>query len=112
MYSAVDLKLHCQPGHWAAGKNCRKIREMSVVVIGGGISGLVAAHRLASQGIKVNLVEKSSRLGGWIESKRMGSMNSLFESGPRTLRPTGLAGMETLHLVYLFYLVLMIMLVR
>src|SRR3954452_7309906 len=35
-----------------------------VVVVGGGISGLAAAHRLAGAGARVTLLEASSRLGG------------------------------------------------
>ncbi len=36
----------------------------NIIVIGGGISGLTAAHRLSKDGIKVTLVESSDRLGG------------------------------------------------
>ncbi|WP_046504835.1 protoporphyrinogen oxidase [Streptomyces odonnellii] len=35
-----------------------------VVVIGGGIAGLAAAHRLLGAGVEVTLVEATSRLGG------------------------------------------------
>lgn len=35
-----------------------------VVVIGGGISGLAAAHRLAGHGLAVTLLESSDQLGG------------------------------------------------
>ncbi|MEU2157258.1 protoporphyrinogen oxidase [Streptomyces sp. NPDC019396] len=35
-----------------------------VVVIGGGIAGLAAAHRLLSTGVRVTLLEASDRLGG------------------------------------------------
>lgn len=35
-----------------------------VAVIGGGVSGLAAAHYLARQGLKVDLYEASDRLGG------------------------------------------------
>ncbi|SHM77174.1 protoporphyrinogen oxidase [Actinacidiphila paucisporea] len=35
-----------------------------VVVIGGGIAGLAAAHRLAGSGARVTLLEASARLGG------------------------------------------------
>ena len=37
-----------------------------VVVIGGGITGMVAARRLASAGAEVTLLERSSRLGGLV----------------------------------------------
>ncbi|MFG2876970.1 protoporphyrinogen oxidase [Streptomyces sp. NPDC048337] len=35
-----------------------------VVVIGGGIAGLAAAHRLLSEGVRVTLLEAGPRLGG------------------------------------------------
>jgi oxygen-dependent protoporphyrinogen oxidase len=35
-----------------------------VVVIGGGIAGLAAAHRLLGSGVRVTLIEASHRLGG------------------------------------------------
>ncbi|WP_251056033.1 protoporphyrinogen oxidase [Streptomyces sp. ISL-94] len=39
-----------------------------VVVIGGGIAGLAAAHRLLSQGVRVTLLEAGHRLGGKLRS--------------------------------------------
>jgi oxygen-dependent protoporphyrinogen oxidase len=39
-----------------------------VVVVGGGISGLAAALRLADSGVNVTLVEQSDRLGGKIRT--------------------------------------------
>ncbi|MCA6090594.1 protoporphyrinogen oxidase [Streptomyces sp. SCA3-4] len=39
-----------------------------VVVIGGGISGLAAAHRLLEGGARVTLMEDSARLGGKLHS--------------------------------------------
>ncbi|MGC9666548.1 protoporphyrinogen oxidase [Planosporangium sp. 12N6] len=37
---------------------------MRIVVVGGGISGLAAAHRLVERGAEVVLVEQADRLGG------------------------------------------------
>jgi oxygen-dependent protoporphyrinogen oxidase len=57
-----------------------------IVVIGGGISGLAAAHRVVelnsekSLGIEVALVEASHRLGGAIATERIGDF--LVEAGP------------------------------
>lgn len=39
-------------------------RTSHVVVIGGGIAGLAAAHRLLGSGVRVTLIEASGRLGG------------------------------------------------
>jgi oxygen-dependent protoporphyrinogen oxidase len=39
-------------------------RPAHVVVVGGGIAGLAAAHRLLAEGVAVTLVEATARLGG------------------------------------------------
>jgi len=53
-----------------------------IVVIGGGISGLAAAHRLVelSPGAQVTLIEASSRLGGTIRTDERDGF--LLERGP------------------------------
>ncbi|KAG9102644.1 oxygen-dependent protoporphyrinogen oxidase [Ceratobasidium sp. 370] len=82
----------------------------TVGVLGGGISGLSAAfhlsRRLASnQGIKIVLLEKTKRLGGWIQSDnaavQVGSKtySVVLEAGPRTLRPKSLEMLELVHLL-------------
>ena len=38
--------------------------KKSVIVIGGGIAGLAAAHKLARDGYGVTLLESGSKLGG------------------------------------------------
>lgn len=48
---------------------CRtKQRRQSVIVIGGGISGVAAAHILRRAGFKVVLLESRDRLGGRIHT--------------------------------------------
>ncbi|XP_045436303.1 protoporphyrinogen oxidase isoform X2 [Pipistrellus kuhlii] len=72
----------------------------TVVVLGGGISGLAASYHLsrAPTAPKVVLVEGGERLGGWIRSVR-GPGGAVFELGPRGIRPAGARGARTLLLV-------------
>ena len=57
-----------------------------IIVIGGGIAGLAAAHRLAelasanSLNLDIKLLEASARLGGSIATERVGDF--LVEAGP------------------------------
>ena len=52
-----------------------------IVVVGGGITGLAAAHRLIQLGQKnVTLIEASGRLGGTIQTKNRDGF--LIERGP------------------------------
>jgi oxygen-dependent protoporphyrinogen oxidase len=51
-----------------------------VVIIGGGISGLAAAHRLGEQEVNVTLLEASARLGGTIQTEHRDGF--LLERGP------------------------------
>lgn len=64
-----------------------------VVIIGGGIAGLAAAHRLAqtAPGLAVTLIESDSRLGGKIVTARVDGF--VIEGGPDTFlsyKPRGL----------------------
>ena len=69
------------------------------IVLGGGIGGLSAAYYLLNSGLRnVTLIEASSRLGGWIKTTRT-PKGFIFEHGPRTVRPKGLAGQNTLQLI-------------
>ncbi|MFD0577957.1 flavin-containing monooxygenase [Dactylosporangium darangshiense] len=44
-------------------------REVEVAVVGAGMSGLLAAHRLAQSGVPVTVYEKNSDVGGtWFEN--------------------------------------------
>lgn len=50
-------------------RNAQPVRRAAVV--GGGISGLVAARRLLQQGFRVTLIESSARVGGQVESREV-----------------------------------------
>ena len=56
-----------------------------VVIIGGGLSGLRLAARLAAQGVDFQLLEGRDRLGGRIESATAG--NSHYDLGPTWFWP-------------------------
>ena len=53
-----------------------------IVVVGGGISGLAAAHRLVELGVEkqITLIEASGRLGGTLETQHRDGF--LIERGP------------------------------
>ncbi|KAJ5090165.1 hypothetical protein N7532_008849 [Penicillium argentinense] len=65
-------------------------RAYHAAVVGGGITGLTAAWKLARDPkcTQVTLYEKSTRLGGWMESEKIpvDGGHVVFEYGPRTLR--------------------------
>jgi len=75
----------------------------SIAILGGGITGLSSAFHLSRRypSSKITLIEKSNRLGGWIQSKRVkiavpgGDVgNVVLEMGPRTLRVQSKAVLE------------------
>jgi oxygen-dependent protoporphyrinogen oxidase len=77
-----------------------------VVVVGGGIAGLAAAHRLVelnnetSLGLEVMLLEASPRLGGVIATEKIGDF--IVEAGPDsfiTEKPSALRLCERLCIV-------------
>lgn len=74
-----------------------------VAVLGGGITGLASAYYLTREfpHAKVTVYESGARLGGWLHSKYVEVDNGkiLFESGPRTLRPSGGGGFVTATLI-------------
>ncbi|KAE8588827.1 hypothetical protein XENTR_v10022762 [Xenopus tropicalis] len=74
--------------------------QRTVVVAGGGISGLTACYHLAKDASvpKVILLEGSSRLGGWMRSTRTED-GAVFEHGPRGIRPGGTVGRNTLCMI-------------
>jgi protoporphyrinogen/coproporphyrinogen III oxidase len=54
-----------------------------VIVVGGGIAGLTAAHELAKAGVDFRLLESTEHWGGLIKSERIGGF--LLDAGPDTL---------------------------
>jgi len=58
----------------------------SVIIIGGGVSGLACAYRLKKLGVPVTLLEASPRVGGLIETVEKDGF--LFESGPQSFQGT------------------------
>lgn len=73
---------------------------MSKLILGGGISGLSAAYYLTKRNPlqKLMLLEASDHCGGWIKSTKY-EEGYIFEQGPRTIRPHGIKGANTLELV-------------
>jgi len=72
---------------------------MTHLVVGGGVAGLTAAHYLSKlpSTKRIVLLEGSNRLGGWIDTTRHKD-GVITEGGPRTLRPAGQVGANTLAL--------------
>ena len=72
---------------------------MKISVIGGGISGLTSAFYCSklSKVSSIKVFESSNRLGGWVQTTK--SDNFIFEHGPRTIRPAGPQGANTLELI-------------
>jgi oxygen-dependent protoporphyrinogen oxidase len=56
---------------------------LDVLVIGAGISGLTTAFHLARSGLRVAVLEASSRVGGSLETRTAGPWR--FETGPNTV---------------------------
>ncbi|MFN2431454.1 MAG: protoporphyrinogen oxidase, partial [Gemmatimonadota bacterium] len=53
---------------------------MSVAVVGGGVTGLAAAHRLARLGVETLLLERADRWGGVVRTEEVEGF--LLEAGP------------------------------
>jgi protoporphyrinogen/coproporphyrinogen III oxidase len=70
-----------------------------IVILGAGITGLSLAWYLKKRfqdNIKITILEKSPRPGGWIQT--IEKKGFLFELGPHSCRPAG-TGVATLRLV-------------
>src|SRR5512141_231899 len=59
------------------------MKSKSVIVIGAGIGGIVAATHLARHGIKVTVIEKNSHAGGRCD--RIHRSGHQFDTGPTLL---------------------------
>ena len=69
-------------------------------ILGAGMSGLSAAF-YALENPKLSsivMLEASNRVGGWVRSKQEPD-GTIFEQGPRTIRPIGASGKNTLELM-------------
>lgn len=74
----------------------------NVIVLGGGISGLSCAYYLSKLGKnsikRITVIEKCQNFGGLIKTTKFPD-DTIFEHGPRSLRPAGFSGLNTLKLV-------------
>lgn len=59
---------------------------LDLIVVGAGLSGLVAAHRALRAGLQVRVIEAASRPGGVIGSVQRDGF--LFERGPNSAMDT------------------------
>src|SRR5262245_14818826 len=65
------------------GVSCGHVRDVSVAIIGGGISGLTAARTLCRSGLDVRLFEREKRCGGVVKTDKVGEF--VIDVGPDTL---------------------------
>ncbi|KAH8332841.1 hypothetical protein KR074_011766 [Drosophila pseudoananassae] len=73
---------------------------MTTAVLGGGLSGLSAGYYLLRRfGKPLTIYEAAPRVGGWVRTESRKDRGFIFESGPRTIRPVGIPGANTLELV-------------
>lgn len=72
----------------AATLQGRLPRRVDVVVVGGGLSGLVAARRVANAGRSVLVLEARDRVGGRILNHTLRSKGAVIESGGAFVGPT------------------------
>ncbi|KAM3956755.1 protoporphyrinogen oxidase [Aphomia sociella] len=72
-------------------------------ILGGGLGGLSTGYYLLKNNINNNsnlrvfLLEATNYCGGWIKSIK--TKDYIFEQGPRTIRPKGITGLNTLNMI-------------
>lgn len=66
-------------------------REVDVVVVGGGIAGLAAAHDLAAGGLRVELIERASQTGGLLRREDLAGIPVDVGAESFAVRTTGVA---------------------
>lgn len=72
-------------------------------ILGGGLGGLSAGYYLLknnltnNNNLKLFLLEATNYCGGWIKSIK--TKDYTFELGPRTIRPRGMTGLNTLNMM-------------
>lgn len=74
------------------------MKKKHIVILGAGISGLSLAFFLQKKfgdSIKMTILEKNNRVGGWIRTEQKGGF--LFELGPHSCKPNGLATLQLLE---------------
>ncbi|KAI0843051.1 Protoporphyrinogen oxidase [Hypoxylon sp. FL0890] len=90
--SRIEKLTHARAQTFAT-TGAQNAKPRDIAILGGGITGLTAAHYLArhAPNAKITLYEGSGRLGGWIHGKLAKTGDGkhdkvLFQRGPRTLR--------------------------
>ncbi|KAI5646400.1 flavin containing amine oxidoreductase domain-containing protein [Phthorimaea operculella] len=72
-------------------------------ILGGGLAGLSTGYYLiknnvvSNNNLKLILYEASKHCGGWIRTSK--NNDYTFEQGPRTIRPKGVPGTNTLNMI-------------
>lgn len=83
---------------WETYKNI-----VMAAILGGGLGGLSTGYyllknnMLTNNNLKLFLLEATSSCGGWI--KTIKTKDYIFEQGPRTIRPKGVTGLNTLNMM-------------
>src|SRR5262245_37628124 len=82
-WSSIDISGHARRGR--SRSSAARSSVMRIAVVGGGISGLVAAYRLkaAGRGLDVQLLEAAPRAGGHAWTTRQDGF--VIEAGPNAV---------------------------